>query len=173
MNFLRVMMMGIICCSLVCCKAKKQASNKNPAAVEQTDRQLDGLSGMLPDNQVERTDGGIRIVFNSAILFNVNSSILTDDAKTALFKMVQALKSNNTTGSLQINGYTDSSGTAEYNVWLSDRRATSVKTYLVSLGLSASEITVKGYGAANPVATNATAEGREKNRRVEVIIAGS
>jgi outer membrane protein OmpA-like peptidoglycan-associated protein len=71
---------------------------------------------------------------------------------------------------VEVIGYTDSSGTDEHNQWLSERRATAVTDTLVRDGVSASRITTRGYGAANPVASNATAEGRAQNRRVEIIL---
>ena len=65
-------------------------------------------------------------------------------------------------------GHTDSIGTDAYNMKLSLRRAEAVKNYLVSEGISAKRIKVEGFGEANPVASNATAEGRAQNRRVEL-----
>jgi len=69
--------------------------------------------------------------------------------------------------SLKISGYTDNSGDADYNLSLSDKRAHSAEQYLISKGISPSRIKAKGYGEANPAASNDTAEGRAKNRRVE------
>lgn len=69
---------------------------------------------------------------------------------------------------LEVAGHTDSIGTQEYNQRLSERRAESVKAYLVDKGVAAARITTKGYGEAKPVADNKTAEGRAQNRRVEV-----
>jgi len=67
---------------------------------------------------------------------------------------------------VEIAAYTDSNGSDAYNLALSDRRAASVRDYLVSHGINASRLTSKGYGKMHPVATNATKEGRAKNRRV-------
>ena len=69
----------------------------------------------------------------------------------------------------EIDGHTDSDGSDEYNQVLSEKRANSVKNFLVSQGVTA-EITTKGYGESKPVASNDTAEGKQKNRRVEIII---
>jgi OmpA-OmpF porin, OOP family len=66
-------------------------------------------------------------------------------------------------------GYTDSIGSDAYNEKLSQRRAEAVKQYLVQKGVDPSRIAVRGLGKTNPVATNATAEGRAENRRVEII----
>jgi outer membrane protein OmpA-like peptidoglycan-associated protein len=70
-----------------------------------------------------------------------------------------------------IYGYTDSQGADDYNVKLSEKRADSVKEYLVGRGLDGSSIKAVGKGKADPVATNATAEGRANNRRVEIVLA--
>ncbi len=71
---------------------------------------------------------------------------------------------------LALNGYTDNTGNAENNLKLSDDRANAVKAYLVKQGIDASNITAKGFGIENPIADNATAAGRAKNRRVDFIL---
>ena len=71
---------------------------------------------------------------------------------------------------LDIKGHTDNQGSQEYNQTLSEERAKSVKTYLVSKGIDALRITSSGYGYSKPIASNDTAEGRSKNRRVEFTI---
>jgi OmpA-OmpF porin, OOP family len=71
---------------------------------------------------------------------------------------------------IEVSGYTDSMGSDARNQRLSERRAEAVKQILVESGVSASRITTAGYGAANPVASNATAEGRAQNRRVEIVL---
>ncbi|MDW2144894.1 OmpA family protein, partial [Vibrio sp. 1833] len=71
---------------------------------------------------------------------------------------------------VEITGYTDSSGPAAYNQKLSERRAQAVADYITGAGIDADRLTVKGMGEENPVADNSTREGREKNRRVEVVV---
>ena len=71
---------------------------------------------------------------------------------------------------VSVNGYTDSIGTDAYNQALSMRRANAVKEYLERQGVPASRMTVRGFGESNPVASNATPEGRAQNRRVELIV---
>jgi OmpA-OmpF porin, OOP family len=71
---------------------------------------------------------------------------------------------------VDVNGYTDSSGSDAHNQLLSERRADTVKQALIEDGVSASRISTRGEGASNPVASNATAEGRAQNRRVEIIL---
>ncbi|MFN8007104.1 MAG: OmpA family protein [Terriglobia bacterium] len=73
---------------------------------------------------------------------------------------------------LEIEGYTDSTGSDDFNQKLSEQRAETVRDYLVTQGLSSTALTAKGFGKAMPVASNQTAEGRQKNRRVEMIVSG-
>ena len=71
---------------------------------------------------------------------------------------------------IQVNGYTDNTGSAAINNPLSLRRATAVADFLKLKGVAANRIIVNGYGSANPIASNATAAGREQNRRVEIVL---
>ncbi len=71
---------------------------------------------------------------------------------------------------VEVAGHTDSAGSAEYNAWLSDRRADSVRQYLVDRGANSRNLSARGYGEAEPIADNETAQGRARNRRVELRI---
>jgi OOP family OmpA-OmpF porin len=71
---------------------------------------------------------------------------------------------------VEVAGHTDSTGSETYNQGLSERRANSVKDYLTSQGVTATRLSAKGYGEAQPVASNDTKEGRAENRRVELIV---
>jgi outer membrane protein OmpA-like peptidoglycan-associated protein/opacity protein-like surface antigen len=97
--------------------------------------------------------------------FATNSAELTDQDKALLDKMIANLNRLHFVNG-EIDGYTDSTGRAEYNKGLSERRAQAVADYLQSHGISGGRMTVKGYGEDNPVADNKTAEGRAHNRRV-------
>jgi OOP family OmpA-OmpF porin len=99
--------------------------------------------------------------------FAFNSAELAPSAKTELSDTVDSLKTDPALR-VRIDGHTDSVGSAAYNVQLSKRRADSVKRYLVSQGIAADRIETQGLGLTKPIADNATAEGRAKNRRVEV-----
>lgn len=74
---------------------------------------------------------------------------------------------------VQVEGYTDNVGTQEYNQTLSQQRGDAVRDYLVSQGVSASNMTATGYGMNNPIADNATSAGRAQNRRVQLVVSGS
>ena len=154
------------------CKTKKIAAKPDPAPVEKSsgDEELDKIKKELPNEEVERTENGIKFTFSSEILFPTNSSYLTPAAKSKLEDVAKILKSKDSSRKIQIDGHTDATGTPEYNVWLSEKRAVSVKTYLVGLGIEDSRIKTAGKGANEPVDTNKTKEGRLKNRRVEVTL---
>ena len=112
-------------------------------------------------------------VGQSIILRNVfyayNSWELMEQSRIELNKVIQ-LMNENPTLIIEISGHTDNTGTPEYNLGLSDRRAASVTNYLVSHGISAERMTAKGYGLTRPIATNETEEGRATNRRTEMKI---
>jgi outer membrane protein OmpA-like peptidoglycan-associated protein len=74
---------------------------------------------------------------------------------------------------LQIEGHTDSVGGDQMNQQLSERRADSVRDFLIAQGVAGSSVTAKGFGKTQPVASNDTAEGRQKNRRVELVVSGA
>ena len=114
----------------------------------------------------------------NSILINLDSEVLFDvdkydvrvhpEAEEVLKNLAIVLKEMDVKN-FEIDGHTDSDGSDEYNQVLSEKRANSVKNFLVSQGVTA-EITTKGYGESKPVASNDTAEGKQKNRRVEIII---
>ena len=134
------------------------------------DKQAREIETALPGAQVERVGEGIKLVLGeNSVRFDTNKSTLTSSAKANLDKLVPVFNQYPDTN-IQIYGYTDSTGTAEYNLKLSDQRAASVKSYLTGKGIRNSRFTTTGLGIADPVATNDTAEGRSQNRRVEFAI---
>ena len=105
------------------------------------------------------------------LLFAFDSAVLLDSDIATLNELASKLKAEAPDATLSITGHTDSVGTAAYNQKLSERRAVAVANHLVAQGVpQANIIAVSGEGLTNPVADNATAEGRAKNRRVEVEI---
>ncbi|MFN3967904.1 OmpA family protein [Flavobacterium sp.] len=134
------------------------------------DKQAREIETALPGAQVERVGEGIKLTLGeNAVRFDTNKSTLTSTAKANLDKLVPVFNQYPDTN-IQIYGYTDSTGTPEYNLTLSDQRAASVKAYLSSKGLSSSRFVTTGLGIADPIATNDTPEGRSQNRRVEFAI---
>lgn len=100
------------------------------------------------------------------INFESGSAVLTPDSHRILDQVVQSLMAYPDVR-VEVLGYTDSVGQASFNLGLSERRAEAVKTYLVNAGIDPSRIVARGLGEENPVASNATPEGREQNRRIE------
>ena len=108
------------------------------------------------------------ITLDSGILFDVDKYDLRPEAERALTSLAVVLKEADVKA-FQIDGHTDSDASDEHNQVLSENRANAVKNFLAAQGLTA-EITINGYGESRPIATNDTPEGKQKNRRVEIII---
>ena len=107
--------------------------------------------------------------FNQVLLYDAGSADLNPDAQISLKNLAANMK-NNPEVTIAITGYTDSLGTAEYNMDLSVKRAESVKIFLVNTGVSVNRMATQGKGATEQIATNTTHEGREKNRRVVITV---
>lgn len=134
------------------------------------DKQAREIDQALPGADVERVGEGIHLTLNeNAVRFDLNKATLTTQAKANLDKLVPVFNSYADTN-IEIFGYTDNTGKPEYNLTLSQKRAESVKVYLISKGLSASRFKTSGYGIADPIASNDTKEGQSQNRRVEFAI---
>ena len=104
--------------------------------------------------------------YYAPIQFEFDSSVLKTESYSTLDKLAQELRDNGS--SVNLDGYASAEGTEDYNMNLSTDRANAVKQYLVNAGVSASSVSATGYGEENPVASNATEEGRVQNRRVEI-----
>ncbi|NND70757.1 MAG: OmpA family protein [Rhodothermales bacterium] len=135
----------------------------------QMDQQAEELDESLEDAEIVRVGEGIQIVFDSAILFDVNSSDLKANSVSDLETLAASLKEYPNTD-VVIVGHTDATGTEEYNQALSERRAGSAADQLIAAGVSPSRVTTVGKGEMEPVGDNATVDGRQSNRRVEVAI---
>lgn len=133
------------------------------------DKQARELEQDLEGADIERVGEGIKITFDSGILFGFDSSELTYASKTNIAELAETLKKYEDTEIL-IEGHTDSKGSESYNQKLSERRAGSVADELKMLGVAASRVSEVGYGEEMPVADNSTEQGRSQNRRVEVAI---
>lgn len=136
------------------------------------DKQAAELDADLEGTTVERVGEGIKITFDSGILFAVNSSQLSDKSKANLEELATTLNKYPDTDIL-IEGHTDNSGSDELNQKLSEKRATSVAAYLIALTVSTERVTTSGYGELQPISDNTTVKGREKNRRVEIAISAN
>jgi outer membrane protein OmpA-like peptidoglycan-associated protein len=133
------------------------------------DKQAEEIAKTVPDAKVERVGEGITVEFNSNILFAINKSDLSTDAKTNLDKLVTVLNIYPDTN-IEIQGHTNNNGTDAYNQTLSEKRAGSVSGYLGTKGVTNTRMTTKGFGETTPKYDNATEEGRTQNRRVDFLI---
>lgn len=133
------------------------------------DKQAEEIERDLEGAKVERIGEGIKITFDSGILFDVNQSALQPAAQQNLSELAAILKKYPDTKIL-IEGHTDSQGTEDHNMGLSQRRAGSVANHLSGQAVDASRFTIMGYGEMQPIASNETASGRSENRRVELAI---
>ena len=134
------------------------------------DKQAREIENALPGAQVERVGEGIRLVLGeNSVNFDFNKATLTAKAKQNLDKLIPVFKSYADTD-IKIYGFTDSKGSDDYNLNLSNQRAAAVKNYLASKGLVSGRFTVVGMGEAEPIASNDTESGRSLNRRVEFAI---
>jgi outer membrane protein OmpA-like peptidoglycan-associated protein len=156
-------------------QARLQAQQSDQAraqAVQQAEEQRQRLLKQL--NQVLQTRDSARglIVSMSDVLFDFNQATLKPGAKLRLAKVSGIILAYPDL-KLEIDGFTDNKGTPQYNMTLSDKRAKAVRDFLVAQGVGTDAVTTKGFGESNPVATNATAAGRQQNRRVELVVSGS
>jgi len=101
------------------------------------------------------------------VLFDFDKSNVKPEAGAILDRLV-AFMNENKDKKVSLAGHTDSIGTEAYNLRLSERRVNSVKDYVVKKGVDSSRISGQGFGESKPIADNKTAEGRSKNRRVEI-----
>ncbi|MGE5189376.1 MAG: OmpA family protein [Gemmatimonadota bacterium] len=133
------------------------------------DRQAAELKRRLPEAAIERQGDKLYVALPSGILFDVNKDVVKPEAKTSLAKAAEVLVKYPDTY-ITVEGHTDSTGSAQYNQDLSERRADRVRDVLVQYGVPPARLSVKGYGETDPIADNATEEGRQANRRVQLEI---
>ena len=151
-------------------EAEKARQAAAKAEAEKTDMRAQLLAQL---NSILQTNDSARglIVNMSDVLFDTGSFTLKPGAREKLAKVSGILLAHPGL-TMQIEGHTDSVGSDGFNVKLSEQRADSVKDFLGEQGVSLSSITAQGFGKAEPVATNDTAEGRQRNRRVEIVVNG-
>ena len=133
------------------------------------DKQAEEMQNDIKNAKIERVGEGIKITFDSGILFDVDRADLRPIAKTNIESLAKILNKYPDTNIL-VEGHTDSTGSADHNYVLSQQRAESVADYAKSLGVQVTRFTTKGYGETQPVVSNATTVGRQQNRRVEIAI---
>jgi outer membrane protein OmpA-like peptidoglycan-associated protein len=118
---------------------------------------------------IERVGEGIKITFNSGLLFDIDKSDLRSLSESNLVSLSKILNKYDDTNVL-IEGDTDNTGSDEYNLKLSERRAQAVASFIMGQNVAGSRISTVGLGESNPIASNESDFGRQQNRRVEVAI---
>jgi outer membrane protein OmpA-like peptidoglycan-associated protein len=148
-------------------KARQAAAKAESEKAQLRAQLLDQLNSILQTRDSAR---GL-IVNMSDVLFDTGSSTLKTGAREKLAK-ISGIVLAHPGLNLQIEGHTDSVGTEEFNQQLSERRSDSVRDFLAEQGVPGSSMSAKGFGKSQPVASNDTAEGRQRNRRVELVVSG-
>src|SRR5690606_5941901 len=135
------------------------------------DKQAQKIEEEIPGAQVERVDDGIVVTFDesSGVYFDTNKFNINSASQTTLAKLINVFKEYPDTNILVV-GHTDSQGAEDYNLTLSKNRANAVTNYLKQNGISNARLTTNWFGESQPMHDNSTADGRAKNRRVNVAI---
>ncbi len=168
--------------------AEKQESARHEATAEQAQQKLkstqqelqqtrqsaEHLADQLKDLKVKEDQRGTVFTL-SDVVFDFDSADLNQGGERSVQRIAEALQGNqqaNQQGQqIVIQGYTDSVGSSQYNKDLSERRARAVKQVFVDNGIPEDRLRVEGYGEQYPVASNETPQGRQLNRRVEIVVA--
>jgi outer membrane protein OmpA-like peptidoglycan-associated protein len=133
------------------------------------DQQAKELKQAIPTAEVERVGEGINVTFDSGLMFTINSATISESYKADLSGAADVFARYPET-MIVIEGHTDDTGSDEYNMMLSQKRAESVKDFLGSRGITANRMDVKWYGEAQPKYPNDNEANRQKNRRVELAV---
>ena len=136
------------------------------AMMDKQERELRQIDGV---NVTRTSEDELKVTVRNEVLFDFNSAGLRSGSRDSLREMAGVFEKYPNTR-ISVQGHTDSVGAAAYNERLSERRAGTVERYLEDIGVSRSRVEAIGYGESQPRATNSTASGRQKNRRVEIHI---
>jgi len=124
----------------------------------------------IPGTEVERVDEDTLLVhFENDVLFDVDSSRVDSDGRQTLEDLSGVLEDYDKTA-VVVQGHTDSTGSEEHNLELSERRAEAVRRYLASVGVDPARLATMGFGEDSPVASNDSESGRQQNRRVDILL---
>jgi outer membrane protein OmpA-like peptidoglycan-associated protein len=148
-------------------ESRSREAQSAQAQTAATQAQLANAQQQLADLQAKQTDRGVVVTLGD-VLFDTGKATLKPGADLAINRLATYLSANPQMKVL-IEGHTDSRGSEEYNQELSQRRASAVATALQSRGISVNQVQISGRGKGYPVASNDTPEGRQQNRRVEIV----
>jgi outer membrane protein OmpA-like peptidoglycan-associated protein len=149
-------------------EAQRAAAEKAMGDVATAEERAAKLEQEIAELQAVKADRGL-IMTLGEVVFDVNKADLKPGGIATVDKLAAFMKEY-PNRRVMIEGFTDSTGTPEYNQGLSERRALAVRNVLLDKGIESNRVDIRGYGIEFPVATNATAAGRQMNRRVEIII---
>jgi outer membrane protein OmpA-like peptidoglycan-associated protein len=133
------------------------------------DKQAEEIKEEVPGAKVERVGEGIVVEFSNAVLFGFDQAALSSQAETTLNDLITILNKYPDTD-LEIQGHTDNTGTEDYNMGLSQRRAQAVANYLTNHNIASRRVKTIGFGETAPKYSNDTESGRSQNRRVNFLI---
>jgi len=149
--------------------AQAQASQEDLQAAQQRAEQLAQENQALQSLNAKQSSRGLTVSLGNDVLFDTGKSDLKSGSARDLDTIAQFLK-DNPNRQVLVEGFTDSVGSDEFNLGLSQRRADAVRSALISRGVDASRVTTHGYGEAFPIGSNDDAGGRQLNRRVEIVV---
>jgi outer membrane protein OmpA-like peptidoglycan-associated protein len=147
----------------------EQLSTEQEARAAAEKRAADAQAALAKLAAVKEEPRGMVITLSGSVLFASNRAVLLPEARTRLDQVAEVLLTSRER-KLTVEGHTDSQGSVNFNLDLSQRRADAVRSYLVERGYQGDLIQAHGLGKGNPIADNGSAEGRANNRRVEIII---
>ncbi|HEX9661713.1 MAG TPA: OmpA family protein [Candidatus Binatia bacterium] len=146
--------------------ASQQKAEMSQQQARDAEMRTSQLQAELRELNAKQTERGLVVTLGD-VLFDTDKAQLK--ARGSLQKLADFLKQH-PERKVRVEGYTDSTGSADYNLGLSDRRANAVRQSLMDMGVSSDRITSRGYGKESPVANNSTPAGRQLNRRVEIVL---
>lgn len=149
----------------------RQEAEAQLAAAQAAQAKAAKLQQQLTDLQAQQTDRGMVLTLGD-VLFDTGRAVLKSGAMVTIDRLAAFMK-DNPERTLVVEGHTDSVGSDAFNLTLSQQRADAVKSALSMRGVDGNRVTTEGFGKARPVASNDTAEGRQRNRRVEVVISNA
>jgi outer membrane protein OmpA-like peptidoglycan-associated protein len=151
-------------------RTKQELATEREARIAAEAKAASALKSLEQVATINETHRGTVITMSGAVLFPSGKEELSASAKKSLDQVATVLINTPPERQLIVEGYTDSRGKDTYNATLSQKRADTVRTYLVGHGVRSEQITARGLGEESPIADNETSDGRAANRRVEIII---
>ncbi len=168
MKFLKISTL-FLCCFIVfsACKSSKKTTKSD--SMSYMDRMYKSLKSELREANVQKLGDTVKVIYPEIAMFDFGKSAIKTEAKSSFVRFANVIKEYPKVG-IVIHGYTDNIGSDDVNMKLSSDRAQSGQEILVQNGVDASTMSTDGMGAAHPIMTNATDQGRAANRRVEFLI---